>query len=371
MNRAQDTDNLKYWLALVQTPGIGPRVLQKLQHHFPSPEAILHEKPNMLRALGLKETTISALGDPRWDKVESALHWHQSHSDHHILTLDDPDYPPLLKQISSPPPLLFVHGKVESLPRPQLAIVGSRNPTPGGKQLAHEFAHALSQLGLTITSGLATGIDGAAHEGTLAADGITIGVAATGPDRIYPARHKKIAEKIVTQGAIVSEFPPGTPVKAQNFPRRNRIISGLSLGTLVVEAAIKSGSLITAKYALEQNRAVLAIPGSIHNPLARGCNGLIREGAILVETVEDVLQELNLISPTASDKYLLETTQTAIELTEDYRDLLNKIDYAPTSVDRLVEITGMRAENVASMILVLELQGYVAATAGGCYQRIR
>ncbi len=370
MSKAQLPDNLKYWLALTQTPGIGPRSLQKLLHYYPTPEAILQEKPQALRALGLQETTVSALGNPQWTKVENSLQWLASHTEHHILTLDNPDYPPLLRQISSPPPLLFVHGNVDSLTRPQVAIVGSRNPTPHGSRLAYDFARELARLGLSITSGLAIGIDGAAHEGALAAEGITIGVAATGPDRIYPARHKKIAEKIVTQGAIVSEFPPGTPVKPQNFPRRNRIIAGLTLGTLVVEAAMKSGSLITAKYALEQNRAVFAIPGSIHNPLARGCNGLIREGAILVETVEDVLQELNLISLTP-ENHPLEASQTTIELTDDYRDLLNKIDYAPTSVDRLVEITGMRAENVASMLLVLELQGYIVATAGGCYQRIR
>lgn len=340
-------------------------------HYYPTPEAILQEKPQALRALGLKETTISALGNPQWTKVENSLKWLESHRDHHILTLDNPDYPPLLKQISSPPPLLFIHGHVDVLIQPQLAIVGSRSPTPNGSQLAYDFARELARLGLSITSGLAIGIDGAAHEGALAAEGITIGVAATGPDRIYPARHKKIAKKIVTRGAIVSEFPPGTPVKAQNFPRRNRIIAGLSLGTLVVEAAIRSGSLITAKYALEQNRAVFAMPGSIHNPLARGCNGLIRDGAILVETVEDILQELNLIHPKPKDNYPLEASQTTFELTDDYRDLLNNIDYAPTSVDRLVEITGMRAENVASMILVLELQGYVTATAGGYYQRIR
>ena len=220
-----------------------------------------------------------------------------------------------------------------------------------------------------MTSGLALGIDAAAHLGALQDNGITIGVAGTGLDRIYPARHKKLAYSIIENGALVSEFPPGTAPKANHFPRRNRIISGLSLGTLVVEASVQSGSLITARYALEQGREIFAIPGSIHNPLARGCNALIREGAKLVETAEDILEELELqiTAKLQKDAPLIKK----VGLEPDHENLLEYIDYAPTSVDTLVETTGDSAESISSMLLVLELEGYVASAAGGCYYRLK
>ena len=226
----------------------------------------------------------------------------------------------------------------------------------------------MSLHGFVITSGLALGIDAASHRGALASGGFTIAVAGTGLDRVYPARHKDLATEIVNTGAIISEFPPGTTAKANHFPRRNRIISGLCQGLLVVEAAKESGSLITARMALEQNREVFAIPGSIHNPLARGCNALIRQGAKLVETTQDILEELNQYYQTDKD-----TTNISIESTLDLEQqtLLNHVQFNPTSVDNLIQITGNSVEIISSMLLILELQGYLEATAGGCYMRIK
>ncbi len=226
----------------------------------------------------------------------------------------------------------------------------------------------MSLHGFVITSGLALGIDAASHRGALASAGFTIAVAGTGLDRVYPARHKDLATEIVNTGAIISEFPPGTTAKANHFPRRNRIISGLCQGLLVVEAAKESGSLITARMALEQNREVFAIPGSIHNPLARGCNALIRQGAKLVETTQDILEELNQYYQTDKD-----TTNISIESTLDLEQqtLLNHVQFNPTSVDNLIQITGNSVEIISSMLLILELQGYLEATAGGCYIRIK
>jgi len=364
------THRLRHWLALAQTPGIGTRRLQKLLEAFGDPVEVFRQSTANLRALGLDTQSIEALTHPQWERVDTSLSWNeQTHC--HILTLEDPAYPPQLKQIASPPPVLFVRGCLAILTKPQLAIVGSRHPTSAGRRIACEFGKELATLGLVITSGLAFGIDGAAHQGALNGDGMTIAVVGTGPDRIYPARHKNLATEIVSQGAIVSEFPPGTPVRAIHFPRRNRIVSGLALGTLVIEATRQSGSLITARYALEQGREVMAIPGDIQNPQAKGCNALIREGAKLVETVEDILEALDLLVPPAAGPEKQALSGLSNELSDDYRDLLYKIDYAPTPVDRLVDETGLSPEDVASMLLILELEGHVTTVAGGCYQRIR
>ncbi|MFN3919050.1 MAG: DNA-processing protein DprA [Methylohalobius sp.] len=361
---------LRYWLALAQTPGVGARTFQTLLKAGVNPAELFEQPVSCLRDLGLSDPVIEGLRCPDWRSVEHNLAW-AAQPNCHILTLADPSYPPQLKEIASPPPILFVHGRPEALKRAQLAIVGSRNPSAAGRKLAFEFAKALAELDLVITSGLAVGIDGAAHQGALAGGGKTIAVLGTGPDLIYPPQHKNLAAEIVSHGAIVSEFPPGTPVRARHFPRRNRIIAGLSLGTLVVEATRRSGSLITARFALEQGREVMAIPGAIHNPQAKGCNALIREGAKLVETIEDVLEALNLIPShsLASDAQPPCPLKNS-ELSDDYRDLLGKIDCSPTPVDRLVEITGLPPQELASMLLVLELEGYVISVPGGGYQRI-
>lgn len=363
--------DLRCWLALAQTPGVGARTFQALLKAGIGLAELFEQPASVLYDLGLSNRVIEALRRPDWKSVERTLAW-AVQPNCHILTLTDPAYPPQLQEIASPPPVLFVHGQPRQLHRAQLAVVGSRNPSSVGQKLAFEFAKALAELGLVITSGLATGIDGAAHRGALAG-GTTVAVVGTGPDRVYPSQHKNLAAEIVTRGAIVSEFPPGTPVRAKHFPRRNRIIAGLSLGTLVVEATHRSGSLITARFALEQGREVMAIPGAIHNPQAKGCNALIREGAKLVETIEDILEALNLITPphSAPDAQLPSSCPPNNELSDDYQDLLSKIDYCPIPVDRLVEITGLTPADLASMLLVLELEGYITAVPGGCYQRIR
>ena len=263
---------------------------------------------------------------------------------------------------------MFVRGNQELLSLPQIAIVGSRNPSALGEETAFNFAKTLSHHGFVITSGLALGIDAASHRGALNAQGYTVAVAGTGLDRVYPARHKELATEIVNTGVMISEFPPGTTAKANHFPRRNRIISGLCQGLLVVEAAKQSGSLITARMALEQNREVFAIPGSIHNPLARGCNALIREGAKLVETTQDILEELNQYYQ-QDEKLLPLATQSTLDL--EQQTLLNRVMFSPTSIDHLVENTGESVEVVSSMLLILELQGYLEATAGGCYMRVK
>jgi DNA processing protein len=263
---------------------------------------------------------------------------------------------------------LFVRGNPELLSGPQIAIVGSRNPSTSGLEIAFSFAKTLSQCGFTITSGLDLGIDAASHLGALKANGFTIAVAGTGLDRIYPARHKDLATEIVNTGAMISEFPPGTTAKANHFPRRNRIISGLCLGLLVVEAAKQSGSLITARMALEQNREVFAIPGSIHNPLARGCNALIREGAKLVETTQDILEELSQYYQQDED---LAPTPMQSTLDLEQQTLLNLVMFSPTSIDTLVENTNESVEVISSMLLILELQGFLEACPGGGYTRIK
>ncbi|HDP89853.1 MAG TPA: DNA-protecting protein DprA, partial [Thioalkalivibrio sp.] len=263
----------------------------------------------------------------------------------------------------------FVAGEPRLLLTPQLAIVGSRHPTPGGRESAYEFARHLAGHGLTITSGLALGIDAAAHEGALAAPGLTVAVAATGLDRVYPSRHRALAHEIAEQGALVSEFSVGTGTRAEHFPRRNRIISGLAVGTLVVEAALRSGSLITARLATDQGREVFAIPGSIHNPLARGCHRLIRDGAKLVETAQDILEELDL-SPTAGPPEQA-TDAPTVELDAEYHHLLMCMGYDPVPIDTLVQRSGLTTEAVSSMLLVLELRNLVASLNGGRYERIK
>ncbi len=265
-----------------------------------------------------------------------------------------------------------MHGNPAVLATPQLALVGSRNPSAAGRDLAHDFARHLCGAGLTVTSGLALGIDAASHQGALDGEGLTIAVTGTGLDRVYPARHRDLAHRIAQRGALVSEFVPGTPPLAEHFPRRNRIISGLSLGTLVVEAALASCSLITARLAAEQGREVFAIPGSIHNPLARGCHSLIRLGAKLVENVQDILEELGpMVSDMPYNTVLCsgENSVTGLDLDDNSLKLLDCVDFSPTSIDTLVERSGLTPEQVSSMLLVLELHNIVESASGGCYTR--
>lgn len=292
---------------------------------------------------------------------------------HHLLTPADAAYPQRLREIPNPPQQLFVDGDPEVLSTVQLAIVGSRNPTPAGRQRARDFAAYLAGRGLVITSGLALGIDGAAHAGALDADGLTVAVAATGLDTVYPHRHRTLAERIREQGCIVSEFAPGTEPRRSHFPSRNRIISGLSLGTLVVEAARSSGSLITARLAGEQGREVFAIPGSIDNPLSRGCHALIRNGAKLVEEAADILVELAPMMDNGRSEPERNASADGREepMDEEHARLLAHLDEAPCTLDILARRSGMAVEAVSSMLLILELQGWVAIAPGGGYQKVR
>jgi len=377
-NPAADNEETRYWLALNRTPGIGTRSCRKLLTRYGSPSNIFHTTPGQLRASGVRPESIDALAKPDWTSVDRDLAW-LTEPGNRLLTCLDPGYPTLLKEIPDPPPLLFVHGDPEYLTQPQLAVVGSRNPSRDGTALAREFSAHLAGCGLTITSGLATGIDAASHQGALQAGGSTVAVTGTGLDRVYPAQHRELAHQIAENGTLVSEFPPGTLPLPGNFPRRNRIISGLSLGTLVIEAALRSGSLITARTALEQGREVFAIPGTIHNPLARGCHALIREGAKLVETGDHILEELaSLVSLCLSHTEGAVTSKTEnrnsnkpAKLEAEYVQLLDQMGFEPVSVDQLVQRSGLTPEQVSSMLLLLELEDFIATSPGGRYVRSR
>lgn len=370
---ASDKNDLAYWLALLRAPGVGPITFMALLDHYATPRAIFEATQEQVASSGIRGAAALAayLRKPDWAAVEKDLAWGELPGNH-ILALHDPAYPAQLREIADPPPLLFVHGNPAVLTTPQLALVGSRNPSAAGRDLAHDFARHLCGAGLTVTSGLALGIDAASHQGALDGEGLTIAVTGTGLDRVYPARHRDLAHRIAQRGALVSEFVPGTPPLAEHFPRRNRIISGLSLGTLVVEAALASGSLITARLAAEQGREVFAIPSSIHNPLARGCHALIRSGAKLVENVQDILEELG---PMVSDMPYNavscsgENSVIGLDLDDNSLKLLDCVDFAPTSIDTLVERSGLTPEQVSSMLLVLELHNIVESASGGCYTR--
>lgn len=362
----------KSWLQLSRLHGLGPAGIVKLLAFFDKPEKALQASRQEWLSAGLSNKQARAI-EQKLPDVSADLEWLDV-TGNHLVTLHDPNYPPLLRDIPSPPPILYVKGDPELLKHPQLAMVGSRNPTRSGIQTAQAFAHYFAGAGLAITSGMALGIDAASHKGALDADGLTIAVAGTGLDRIYPARHRALATEIANKGALVSEFPIGTHPQAENFPRRNRIISGLSMGTLVVEAAQKSGSLISARYANEQGREVFAIPGSIHNPLARGCHQLIREGAKLVETAEDVLEELApLLSSVlnSTTEKLAETAEGTPLMDKDQRALLAAIDFEPTAIDSIIQRSGLTAESVSSMLLIMELNNFIASEPGGYYLRLQ
>ena len=368
-----NTETDKYWLALLRCEGIGSKTFLKCLEHCGEPEQVFKADSSTLASLGLREKSIHSIKNADWSRVESDLNW-LAQADNHLIKISDDDYPQVLKEIADPPPLLFARGDVDLVHFPQIAIVGSRNPSSSGLQIATDFAYSLSQSGFTITSGLALGIDAASHRGALNAGAKTIAVTGTGLDRVYPAAHKQLATDIINNGVLISEFPPGTSAKANHFPRRNRIISGLCMGLLVVEAAQKSGSLISARMALEQNREVFAIPGSIYNPLARGCNGLIRQGAKLVETTDDILQELKynfeFSQPTVSAS-TPQITSTFNDINAEQQQILAAIQFSPTSVDSVVTATNISVENISANLLMLELQGYISAAPGGGYARLK
>lgn len=359
------TESLRHWLRLTLVPGVGSETQRKLLQAFGLPEAVFSAPRSELRDVVGDRIAAVLLETDNSDLVQTACDWSVGESQH-IVTLADSEYPQALLEISDPPTLIYVRGRLELLNRPALAMVGSRNPTPQGVQNAERFASAFADAGLVIASGLALGIDAAAHRGALAADGDTVAFIGTGIDRIYPARNRELALQIGAQGTIVSEFPIGTPVTAFNFPRRNRLISGLSRGVLVVEAAIESGSLITARLAGEQGREVFAIPGSIHSPQSRGCHALIKQGAKLVETAQDVLEELHWGRVTPAPTPNLE----AADVPTGQSDLLAVMGFDPCSLDELVGRSGLTADALSVMLLHLELDGHVASLPGGRYQRL-
>ena len=362
------SEDLNYWLGLLRTPGVGVVTNARLLEAFGSASAVFKASRTELQQQGLRREAIDFIVKPDWDFIAPDLEWLQQ-DNAHVLTLADRQYPQLLKEICDAPPVLFIYGDPKVLNQPQLAMVGSRNPTPTGAETARDFARHLANWGLSITSGLAQGIDAASHLGALDAGGVTIAVTGTGLDRVYPAMNKELAHRIVEQGALISEFPTGTPPLTANFPRRNRIISGMSMGTLVVEAAVQSGSLITAKQALEQGREVFAVPGSIHNPQSRGCHSLIRQGAKLVETAEDIFEELGGFAATPMATNALEPLQSDFEMDDEYTMVLTCVGHEPASVDVVVGRSGLTADAVCSMLLVLELQGYLKSMTGGYYCR--
>jgi DNA processing protein len=341
---------------------LSQRMLVALLRHFGSPQALLAaSRSELARAVSpAAADAVLAPEDP--GRLDSTSRWLDDPG-HHVVAWDDEDFPHALLEVGNAPPAFFYIGRRDLLGRPALGIVGSRHATPQGVENARDFAHALGAAGLTIVSGLALGIDAAAHEGALGTPGSTLAVIGTGPDRVYPARNRDLAARIAQDGGILSEFVPGTPPHKENFPRRNRLISGLSRGVLVVEATLSSGSLITARLAGEQGRDVFAIPGSIHSPFAKGCHKLIREGAKLVETAQDVLAELHFASPTAP------AVQVAAREDATTPPLLTAMGYDPVGVDALVARTGLAPESVIRDLVTLELAGDVAALPGGLWQR--
>jgi DNA processing protein len=364
-----DRDELLAWALLARTYGLNHEHVTAALAAVANATDLVRCKDGQLARLGLPESARQCLRNPDWKQVEADVRWLEQ-SDRHLLPLTSALYPPLLAESGGAPVALYVRGEPRALTLPQLAIVGSRKPTAGGRDTARQFSDYLSGCGLTITSGLAEGIDAAAHEGALAAGGLTIAVCGTGLGQVYPPQHAALAERIAAQGALVAEFPPDMGVRRENFPRRNRIISGLSLGVLVVEAARQSGSLITARRAAEQGREVFAIPGSIHNPMSRGCHQLIRDGARLVETAADILGELRVALSAATDTPgHAATAQPTPAMDSEYRLLLDALAFDPVDLDTLVRRSGLKAEAVASMLLILELRGEVETRPGGRYCR--
>jgi len=394
-----DRTELATWLRLTLTPGVGNQTARNLLASFGLPVSIFAQSATALRQV-VGERLAQALAHPpeglgaqlqaSWDWLQACDDDNTPGSAKAILTLADPRYPPALLATEDPPLMLYLQGAASVLARADrpmaldlgIAVVGSRNPTPQGLTNARQFAHALAESGLCIVSGLALGIDGAAHEGALEGGisafdrPVTIAVVGTGLDRVYPRRHHELARRIAARGMLVSEYPIGTPPLAANFPRRNRIIAALSQGTLVVEAALQSGSLITARLAVEQGKEVFAIPGSIHSPQSRGCHALIRQGAKLVESAQDVLEELRFLPPCgpqadAFDAATADTAGTAADTPEpDQARLLQALGFDPVSLDVLQARTGLSTPQLQAQLMTLELAGELGRLPGGLFQRI-
>ena len=352
-------NNFPYFLALNRMQDVGPRTVLKLIARWPNLQQMFEHSKIELEQEGIPPALAQKIVQFDLHTIDEDLKWQAAAKENHLLTWESPDYPSLLKEIADPPVVLYAKGQLSSLDKPKLAIVGSRNPSVTGSENAKYFAKELSAFGVTIVSGLALGVDAQAHLGCLEAHGQTVAVLGTGIDCVYPRRHIKIAEQIIQNGLLMSEFPLKSPPIAGHFPRRNRIISGLSLCTLVIEAAIKSGSLITARMALEQNREVLAIPGSIHNPLARGCHYLLQQGATLVTSINDVLNELKIENPRQI------ANKAVFSLAIGNENLVKFIGFETTTVDQILIRSGYSLEKITTELAELELQGTVTTVPGG------
>ena len=368
---ATDQSYLHPWLTLVHTKGLGPGLLRKLTEGLGSIDSILGASDSKLRQAGLPEKVVTSLRQVDAANIQTDLGWLADASDRSIITRNCAQYPERLKEIADPPLVLYVRGDVDVLNTPQLAVVGSRKPSHSAENHAFDFAQKLAGYGITITSGLALGVDGFAHRGALAAGGFTVAVTATGLDRVYPAKHLQLAQEIAVQSAIISEFPIGTNPHAGFFPRRNRIISGLAYGTLVVEASLKSGTLTTAAHATSQAREVFAIPGNIDNPQSRGCHALLKNGATLVETVDDILEVLapllpktvNFESDQKTDENLSDNTEPKVDIAT--KKLLQALGSDQMSLDQLADRSDLDIVTVTQITLDLELNGTIRKIAGG------
>ena len=372
------SDRLSDWLTLIHAPGLGGARLVRLIEECGGPRGVLEAASGQPARLGLEPATLKALLTPDVQRLEADLAWLELPS-RALVTWEDALYPGLLRRIASPPAAVFVEGNIDALWRPQLAIIGSRNPTAGGLEHARSFSAEICRCGLAVVSGLASGIDAAAHQAAIDVGGTTVAVTGTGLDQVYPASSAPIAERIALEGALVSEFPPGTTARRSHFPARNRIIAGLSLGVLVVEAGLNSGSLITARLAAEQGKEVFALPGSLHNPMAKGCHRLIKQGARLTENTREILEAL---TPLAGE--LAGELQKALDAPEapppldaapavpddpDYQRLWGLLSFDPTPIDQLILHSGLGPREVSSMLLMLELQGMVQSDGGSSFSR--
>jgi DNA processing protein len=368
-----EDDDLLAWVTLGHAPGLDAAALTAAIEVLGSPAAVLAASPAERRRAALPAVADAFLASPPHARRIHLRRW-LGGDRHHLIPFTDPRYPRLLGAAADCPLVLYVSGNIDALRDPQLAIVGSRNPTAQGRETAGAFAAHLGERGLGITSGMAQGIDACAHEGALRAQGIPLGVLGTGIDLVYPQNNRRLFEAVEHQGALLSAFPLGTPPRRGNFPMRNRIIAALSLGTLVVEAARGSGSLITARLANAYGRAVFAIPGSIHNPLSRGCHELIKAGATLVESADDILRELNISAFFSNDLARTSGCRSRVPspsgMDKDQKILLDALGFDPVDLDGLVVRTGFKPEAVSSMMLILELEGHVQAAPGGRYSRV-
>jgi DNA processing protein len=360
---SEDISEKALWISLSHTHGVGAQTFCQLLKTFGSPADIYatsHKK--LTEVVSDKIATAISQGINQATLAES-MNW-LSNVNNHLVTLADKHYPKALLEITDPPPMLYAKGNLVLLNQGSIAIVGSRNASVQGEKNAEAFAYDLCGYGLCVVSGLALGIDGAAHRGALKANGATIAVVGTGLDIVYPAKHRDLAHQIAERGLIISEFSLGTPSKPQNFPKRNRIISGLSKGCLVVEANLQSGSQITARLAAEQGREVFAIPGSIHSPMSKGCHQLIKQGAKLVDCTQDIVEELNLTNSVSN------TPQSDNKSAVPNSPLLNLMGYEPITLENIVALSGLTVSEVSSMLMMLELEGRITSLAGNQYQKL-